>query len=155
MGVHGKVSAPWGDLRPIKLENLWPLVFSYILQCFFFSDVHTLYQYCTATQGIKDFPNYTQTDIVDDKVFSYYDSTQSKVPLECMRSHLDPQFWNWSIDDTMGRQQFLTKCLQKIEGKNQTGECVHTYIYSYTCIHTCGHASTQWTPQCSIGASSV
>lgn len=99
--------------------------------------MHTLHLYCAATSGYIGLPAYIQTEIIDDKVVSHYNSTtQRKVPAQCMKSHLEPQFWNWTIEDTQKKQDFLLKYLAWIkEQRHQTGEWVFPYIHILAYIH--------------------
>lgn len=103
---------------------------------FFLEEMHTLHQYCIASSGIEGLPAYIQVETVDDKVLSHYDSTtQEKLSAQCMKSHLDPTFWNKSILYAKQRQELLIGHLKEKQ-KNQTGECI--FLYSYTCIYTSG-----------------
>ena len=89
-----------------------------------FSANHTMQRLFTAMPGIKDFPEYIETHMVDGEIITYYDSiTQRNVPvLKCMKDHLDPPFWNTSTMESKDEQEYFMTCTESIKKDfKQTG----------------------------------
>ena len=78
----------------------------------------------TAMPGIKNFPEYMESERVDGEIITHYTSiTERTVPVQmCMKNLVDPQYWNTSAMESKAYQDTCMKRAEDLKKKcNQTG----------------------------------
>nr|UVJ66139.1 MHC class I antigen [Anguilla japonica]UVJ66140.1 MHC class I antigen [Anguilla japonica] len=101
------------------------------------------YFYTAVTAGI-DFPEFTAVGLVDDEVFSYYDSNITKIipKTEWFVKAVDEQYWDRNTQNFIGAHQtFKANIGIAMQRFNQT-QGVHTYQFMCGCEWDNGTGAT-------------
>ncbi|XP_041867652.1 H-2 class I histocompatibility antigen, Q9 alpha chain [Melanotaenia boesemani] len=96
---------------------------------------HSLQYFFTASSGVKDFPPFVISGMVDGQPFFYYDSVLKKtIPKQdWMAKNEGPEYWERNTQIATGDEQWFKANIDIVKQRfNQTGG-VHIYQNMYGC----------------------